>query len=120
VRDDGFGSQAARSLTCRLNPAPCSRPPWSMISDPSALRAHLATDPSVVNAFSPSGLTLLHLAADADLALTVSVLLELGADRDLRDRAPVDSSADEEEEEGMTAREMAEINGFDRVVALLA
>lgn len=99
----------------------CRRPPWSLVSDPAALRQHLAAHPAAINAFSPTGQTLLHLAADGDQSSTVSLLLELGADRNLRDRAPADDDdVGDDEDEGMTAREMAEINGFDRVVALLA
>lgn len=96
---------------------PHSKPPFSLLPSPALLRAHLLTHPSSLNAPSPTParLTLLHCAADADLPLAVGVLLELGAERGVRDCPP-----EGEEEEGMTALEMAQANGFADVVRLLS
>lgn len=73
-----------------------------------SLRQQLAKDPSMVSVRDDRGWTFLHQEALAGNAATVKVLLDAGADRDaLTDH-------------GMTALQLANSLGWERVVALLA
>jgi len=71
------------------------------------LKEQLARDPSMISSKDDGGWTLLHHQALAGSLATVKVLLEAGADRHAVTN------------HGMTARQLAESLGWDRVVALL-
>ncbi|KAH9846824.1 ankyrin [Lenzites betulinus] len=74
-----------------------------------SLAAHLQEHPEVdINAPDENGYTALHLAADRGHADVVKVLLERGADRDIKD------------EDEFTARELAEVAGHNEIVNLLS
>jgi uncharacterized protein YegJ (DUF2314 family) len=73
----------------------------------ASLRNHLKTNPSQVSAKGHNGWTLLHQDASAGSTATVQVLLEAGAD------------PNEVTDNGMTALQLAEVLGWDAVVALL-
>ena len=88
-------------------PDPNAEHPMSVNMAPK-LAEQLARDPSMARARDDRGWTLLHHQALAGSAATVRVLLEHGADRDAKTG------------HGMTARELAESLGWEKVVALLA
>ena len=107
------------------------------------LRAILADHPSAASAFSDDGFTALHLAVFAEQADAARILIEHGADLNVRSKGPIarvpplgtaafvhsaplaklllDSGADVngEGEGGFTALDTATQNGDDELVRLL-
>ncbi|KAL1951553.1 hypothetical protein VTO73DRAFT_702 [Trametes versicolor] len=77
--------------------------------DAEALGEYLQEHPEVdIDTPDENGYTALHLAADRGHAEVVKVLLERGADREIKD------------EDEFTAKELAEVAGHDEIVDLLS
>ncbi|MBN9120936.1 MAG: DUF2314 domain-containing protein [Planctomycetes bacterium] len=102
------GPREGASLKSKFGDEPADADEHPMSENMAAsLEEHITKNPSLVTATSDRGWTLLHQEALAGSAATVKVLLEAGADRDIRTH------------NGKTPLQLAQSLGWEKVVALL-